>query len=91
MEDKIFVLVYYLKSMGVNFEERVEMLTQSQLCFYDDLAKEWGYKKPVNYCRGYGFYQKLQKEARNMAKEDHDKDFFGQCNLELNIHRALGK
>lgn len=91
MEDKIFTLVYYLKSMGVTFEERVEMLTQSQLSFYDDLAKEWGYKKPLNYSRGYGFYMKLQKEAKELAKEGHNKDFFGMCNLELNIHRALGK
>lgn len=91
MEDKIFTLVYYLKSMGVNFEERVEMLTQSQLSFYDDLAKEWGCKKPINYSRGYGFYMRLQKVAKELAREGHDKDFFEQCNLELNIHRALSK
>lgn len=91
MEDKIFVLVYYLKSMGVNFGERVEMLTQGQLAFYADLAKEWGYKKPANYSTGYGFYMKLQKEAKVLAQPDHNSDFFSQCKLELNIHRALGK
>lgn len=86
MNSKYFVLVFYLEKQGVNFKRDVYQLNQSELCFYDDLAKEFGYKKPTLHSRGFGFYLLLQKAAENMHSEDITK----RTSIELNIHRVIG-
>lgn len=86
MNSKFFVLAFYLESKGVNLKKSVFNLSQSELCFYDDLAREYGYKKPMQHSRGFGFYLRLQKAAIKM----HSKDIANRSAIELNIHRVIG-
>lgn len=86
MNSKYFVLVYYLEKQGVNFKKGVFDLNESELYFYGDLAREFGYKKPLQHSRGFGFYLLLQKAAKNM----HSQDITRRASIELNIHRVIG-
>lgn len=64
-------LILNLVSSGVDFSRDVWQLSNSELTKYSDLAKSYGYKKPVLHSRGFGFYMLLQK-VYNKLKSDND-------------------
>lgn len=59
-------LVKSLVSDGVDFSRDVWTLSGSELTDYSELAKKYGYQKPVLHSRGFGFYQLLQKVHKRM-------------------------
>jgi hypothetical protein len=59
-------LIKDLISRGVDFSRDVWQLTYSELDMYSELAKKYGYKKPVLHTRGFGFYMLLQKVNEKM-------------------------
>lgn len=87
MNSKYFVLASYLESQGVNLKKNVFQLRPDELAFYNDLAKEFGYKKPAIQDRGSGFYLHLQKAAANA----HNEDITKRTPIELNVHRVVGQ
>ena len=64
-------LVLNLVGSGVDFSRDVWQLSNSELTKYSDLAKSYGYKKPVLHSRGFGFYMLLQK-VYNKLKENNE-------------------
>lgn len=64
-------LILNLVGSGVDFSRDVWQLSNSELTKYSDLAKSYGYKKPVLHSRGFGFYMLLQK-VYNKLKSDND-------------------
>lgn len=48
-------LVKSLVSDGVDFSRDVWTLSGSELTDYSELAKKYGYQKPVLHSRGFGF------------------------------------
>ena len=64
-------LVVSLVANGVDFSKDVLLLDHSELTKYSDLAREYGYKKPLLHSRGFGFYMLLQK-VYNKLKRDND-------------------
>ncbi len=61
-------LVLKLVADGVDFSRDVMLLNHCELTKYNELAKVYGYKKPVLHSRGFGFYMLLQKIYNKMSK-----------------------
>ena len=62
-------LVSYLVTVEkVDFSRDVMLLTHTELTKYHNLAKVYGYKKPVMHSRGFGFYMLLQRIYNKMSK-----------------------
>lgn len=66
--DKYLHLINTLKNQGVDFSRDVWTLSQSELSEFADIAKKYGYKKPVLHSRGFGFYMLLQKISNKTTK-----------------------
>lgn len=54
-------LVLNLAANGETFTRNACELSHCELTKYSDLAKSYGYKKPVLHSRGFGFYMLLQR------------------------------
>lgn len=59
-------LVLNLVASGETFTREACELSHSELTKYHDLAKSYGYKKPLLHSRGYGFYLLLQRVYNKM-------------------------
>ena len=62
-------LVVSLVASGVDFSKDVWLLDHSELTKYSDLAREYGYKKPLLHSRGFGFYMLLQRVYNKIHTE----------------------
>lgn len=59
-------LVKDLVSKGVDFTRDVWTIHSSELTDFSELAKKYGYRKPLLHSRGFGFYCLLQKVYESM-------------------------
>ena len=57
-----------LVSEGMNFGRDVWSLRTDELTEFVELAKKYGYKKPLLHSRGFGFYLLLQKVYNKMEE-----------------------
>lgn len=60
------LLVNQLVADGVDFSRDGMMLPHSELSYFSELAKNFGYKEPLLHSRGYGYYEKLRKLYKKM-------------------------
>lgn len=63
-------LILNLVGSGVDFSRDAWLLSGSELTKYSDLAKSYGYKKPLLNSRGFGFYVLLQKVYDRLKKNN---------------------
>ena len=66
LKSKYELLVKELVANGVDFSRDAMMLNHSELTEYSELAKKYGYKKPLLHGRGFGFYEMLRRVHRKM-------------------------
>ena len=59
-------LVKMLVADGENFKREAMLLSHSELTKYSELAKKYGYKKPLLHSRGFGFYELLRRVYKKM-------------------------
>lgn len=67
--NKYKFLVVSLVADGEMFDREPCQLSHCELTKYHELAKSYGYKKPVLHSRGYGFYMLLRR-VYNSLKND---------------------
>ena len=58
---KYELLVAKLVADGVDFSREAMLLSHSELTMFSELAREYGYKKPLLHSRGFGFYELLRR------------------------------
>ncbi len=66
LKSKYEPLVKELVANGVDFSRDAMMLSHSELTEYSELAKKYGYKKPLLHSRGFGFYEMLRRVNSKM-------------------------
>jgi len=66
LKSKYEPLVKELVANGVDFSRDVCWLNHCELTRYSELAKQYGYKKPLLHSRGYSFYQLLQRVQKSL-------------------------
>ena len=66
VQSKYEPLVKQLVADGMNFGRDVWSLRTDELTKFGELAKKYGYKKPLLHSRGFGFYLLLQKVYNKM-------------------------
>ena len=66
IKSKYEPLVKTLVANGIDLTRDVWSLSYSELGDFSDLAKKYGYKKPLQHSRGFGFYLLLQKVYEKM-------------------------
>lgn len=60
-------LVKNLVASGTDFTRSVYALSGSELGTFHDLARRYGYRKPLMFSRGFGFYLLLQRVYRRLG------------------------
>lgn len=66
VQSKYEPLVKQLVADGMNFGRDVWSLRTDELTEFGELAKKYGYKKPLLHSIGFGFYLLLQKVYNKM-------------------------
>ena len=68
LRSKYESLVKTLVAEGVDFSRDVWSLRSDELRDFNEFAKKFGYKKPLQHSRGFGFYLLLQKVYNKMEE-----------------------